>query len=170
MANMLTRRNAPSTQLSGRLEDWDPFERMRELMRWDPFQTLSGRWFGGDTGYVPSFDVREEKDAFSFKADLPGIKTENLEINVTGNRLTIGGTREEEQVSNESGSYYCRERSFGSFSRTFTLPDGVDADRIEAEMKDGVLTLRVPKAAELQPRRIPVKGASQQPQASQASH
>ncbi len=160
MANIISRRNAPPSQLAGRQSEWDPFERMRELMRWDPFQELSSRWFGGEPqSFMPSFDVREEKDAFVFQADLPGIPEENIDISLTGNRLSISGKREEEQVSSEAGPYYCRERSYGSFSRTFTLPEGADADRIEARMRDGVLSLRVPKAAEAQPKRIAVQGS-----------
>lgn len=156
MANIVPRRTAPSAPMARRFSEWDPFERMRELMQWDPFQDLPQRWFGAEAQFSPHFDVREEKDAFIFKADLPGFKDENVEINVTGNRLTIGGKREEEATS-DTGSYYCRERAYGSFSRSFTLPDGVNADQVEANMSDGVLTLRVPKAPEAQPKRIAVK-------------
>jgi len=159
MANIVTRRNQPAAPLSRRFGEWDPFERMRELMQWDPFQEMSGRWFGGDTQYAPTFDVKEEKDAFTFKADLPGFKQEDVDISITGNRLTISGKRDEE-VTNEAGSYYCRERLHGSFSRSFTLPDSGNADQIEASMNDGVLTLRVPKSAEAQPKRIAVKSSN----------
>jgi len=159
MANIVTRRNQPTAPLSRRFDEWDPFERMRELMQWDPFRDIPGRWFGGEAQYAPTFDVKEEKDGFTFKADLPGFKQEDVDISVTGNRLTISGKREEE-TSNESGSYYCRERSYGSFSRSFTLPDGGNTDQIEANMNDGVLTLRVPKSAEAQPKRIAVKSSN----------
>ena len=156
MANIVTRRNQPEAPLTRRFGEWDPFERMRELMQWDPFRDMSGRWFGADAQFAPTFDVREEKDAFTFKADLPGFKDQDVEINVTGNRLVISGKREEE-VTNDSGSYYCRERLHGSFSRSFTLPESANADQIEASMNAGVLTLRVPKSAEAQPKRIAVK-------------
>jgi HSP20 family protein len=159
MAN-ITRRDQPAT-LTRRFGEWDPFERMRELMQWDPFQDLPQRWFGGDLGasYTPRFDVREEKDAFVFNADVPGLKEDDVNISVTGNRLTVSGKREEETV-NESESYYCRERSYGSFARSFTLPDSVNADQIQATMKDGVLSLRVPKSPEAQPKRIPLKSGN----------
>lgn len=168
MANIATRRNqaAPITRRFG---EWDPFEQMRELMQWDPFQELPRRWLGGEGAevFTPTFDVREEKDAFVFKADLPGIKEKDVEISITGNRLTVSGKREQENVE-ERESYYCRERSYGSFSRTFTLPDSVDADKIEANMQDGVLTLRLPKSPEAQPKKIALKVGNAEEKSEQA--
>jgi HSP20 family protein len=159
MANIVTRRNpAP---LAARSPEGDPFESMRQLLQWDPFQELARR-FRGEAGggmFVPAFDVKEEKDAFVFKADLPGIRESDLDISVTGQRLSISGKREEETVSDQS-NYYCLERSYGSFSRTFTLPDSVNADQIQAEMRDGVLTLRVPKSPEAQPKKIAIRPGS----------
>lgn len=153
MANIVTRRNQPAP-MARRLGEWDPFERMRELMQWDPFQD-PWRWLGGErvAGYTPTFDVREEKDALVFKADLPGIKQEDIDISITGNRLTVSGKREEERVE-EGEAFNCRERSYGSFSRTFTLPDSIDPDHVQAEMHDGVLTLRLAKSPEAQPKKI----------------
>lgn len=157
MANIVTRRNQPAP-IARRFGEWDPFERMRELMQLDPFQDLPRRWLGGEAlnAYTPTFDVREENDAFVFKADLPGIKEEDIDISITGNRLTVSGKREDENID-EGESYYCRERSYGSFTRSFTLPDSVDADQIQAEMRDGVLGLRLPKSPEAQPKKIALK-------------
>lgn len=159
MANIVNQRG--QAPIARRPEEWDPFESMRQLMQWDPFQQLSRRWRSGEpmAGFVPAFDVKEEKDAFIFKADLPGIQEKDLDISITGNRLTIGGKRDEESTQ-ESANYYCSERSYGSFTRSFTLPDSVDADNVQAEMRDGVLTLRVPKSAEAQPKRIAVKSGN----------
>jgi HSP20 family protein len=89
---------------------------------------------------------------------LPGFREQDLDINVTGNRLVISGKREAEQVS-ESETYYCSERSAGAFTRSFTLPEGVNGDQIRAELKDGILTLSVPKNAGAQPKRITVQAA-----------
>ena len=153
MAN-ITRNPAP---LARRFGEWDPFERMRELMQWDPFQEMPRRWLGGEeSAYIPTFDVKEEKDAFVFKADLPGIKEQDVDVSITGNRLTVSGKRQEEKVD-ESESYYCRERSYGSFSRSFTLPDSVNSDQIQASMQEGVLSLRIPKSPEAQPKKIALK-------------
>jgi HSP20 family protein len=156
------RRNQPAP-LARAFGDWDPFERMRELMQWDLFSDLPRRWFGEDVSplYTPRFDVREEKDALVFKADLPGIKEEDVDVSITGNRLTVSGKREEEgEVVDESQSYYCRERSYGSFSRSFTLPEEVDADQVQASMKDGVLSLRIPKSPTAQPKKIQLKSGN----------
>ena len=138
--------------------EWNPWQRMRDLLQWDPFQEMRYWPTEQQAGFVPAFEVRETGDGFVFKADLPGIREEDLEIHITGNRLTIGGNREAEQ-RHEADRYYAYEVSYGSFSRSFTLPDGVDADHVKADLKNGVLTLHVPKKAEAQPRKIALGGA-----------
>jgi HSP20 family protein len=107
-------------------------------------------------GFAPSFDVRETKDAYVFTADLPGVKEGDLELSLTGNRLTLSGRREEEKREEED-RWFAYERSYGSFSRSFTLPEGVDPDHVQAELKDGVLRVSVPKKAEVKPRKIELK-------------
>lgn len=81
---------------------------------------------------------------------------------MTGNRLTIAGQRHEEQRE-EGERYYTYERSYGSFSRSFTLPEGIDSENVQGELKDGVLTVSVSKKPEVQPKRIPLKGAVEGP-------
>ncbi|HZH14137.1 MAG TPA: Hsp20/alpha crystallin family protein [Archangium sp.] len=135
----------------------DPFERMKELMGFDPFEQM-GRIVGGGEaplGFIPAFEVKETKDSYIFKADLPGVKEGDLDITLTGDRLTISGKRETEKEE-DSDRFYAYERSYGSFSRSFTLPEGVDANNVNAELKDGVLHLRLPKQPEMQPKRIQV--------------
>lgn len=131
---------------------WDPFEMMREMLRWDPFETRLNM----PAVWTPAFEVKETKDAFVFKADVPGLKEENLEISVTGNRLTVAGKREEEKRE-ENDRLYTYERTYGTFTRTFTLPDGVDLEHVNAELKEGVLTLHLPKLPEIQPKKIELK-------------
>lgn len=133
----------------------DPFEQMRELLRTEPMALLGGMMPGIQEGFalVPEFDVKETKDAYVFKADLPGVKEEDVDISITGQQLSISGEREEEKRE-EGERYFAYERSHGSFSRSFTVPEGVDAEHVNAEMKDGVLTLVVPKKPEVQARRI----------------
>lgn len=136
---------------------WDPFELMQDFMRWDPFREMSRRVLGEEAlGFVPSFEVKETKDSFVFKADLPGVKEGDLDVSLTGNRLTVSGRRQEENRE-EGEQFFTYERSYGSFSRSFTLPDGVDGDHIQAELKEGVLTLVVPKKPEVQSKRIALK-------------
>ena len=155
MADLTVRHNARA--LPQRRTGWDPFEQMQELMGFDPFEQfgrlLSGR--GEGLQFMPAFEVKETKDAFVFKADLPGVDEKDLDISVTEDRITVSGKRESEQ-RNEGERFFTYERQYGAFSRAFTLPEGVNADGVNAELKDGVLTLRLPKRPESQPRRITV--------------
>src|SRR5262249_12351028 len=115
----------------------DPFGLATDLSLWEPVQRL-GRVF------TPSFEVRDTADAFVIKADVPGMSSENIEISLTGNRLTVSGQREQE-AQEETETCYALERSYGSFGRTFILPESSDLEHINAELKDGVLTLVIPK-------------------------
>lgn len=134
----------------------DPFTAsMRELLRWDPFRELSNPTEGLD--FMPSFEVKETPNTYVFKADLPGIKEEDLNVELTGNRLTIGGKRESEKKE-DNESYHLYERSFGSFSRSFTLPEEVNSNKVDANLQHGVLTVTVLKSPEAKPQKIHVKG------------
>ena len=144
--------NAPSNAIS----PFDPFRTMRELMRFDPFAEMSTMNVGQALQFNPDFEVKETREGYQFRADLPGIKEKDLEISMTGNRLSVSGHREAEK-RDESDRYYLYERSYGSFTRSFTLPDGIDSTKIAAELKDGVLTLMVPRRPETQPRKITVR-------------
>jgi HSP20 family protein len=160
MANIVRRNERESRDITPRrgyvdpVQRLDPFRIMGELLRWDPFADFErfGQASGGP-GFLPPVDVRETADAFVFRADLPGVKEDDVEISLTGNRLTINGQRQEE-TREEGSRYHSYERSYGSFSRSFTLPDGADADSVRADMKDGVLDITVPKRPEVKPRRI----------------
>ena len=133
---------------------------MQDLMRWDPFQELSrGMPSGEGMGFVPTFEVKETKDSYVFKADLPGVKESDVDISLTGNRLTVSGHRQEERKE-EGETFYAYERSYGTFSRSFTLPEGIDHENVQAELKDGVLHVAVPKKPEVQPKRIQLKGGT----------
>jgi len=136
---------------------------MQELMGWDPLEVMN-QWLtgGGREGgltFVPAFEVKETKDAFIFKADLPGVDEKDLEVTITGDRIVVSGKREFEK-RDESDRFYTYERSYGSFSRAFTLPEGVNPDAVNADLKNGVLTLTLPKRPEIHPRRIQVGAGS----------
>jgi HSP20 family protein len=134
----------------------DPWERLvRTFFGADPFRELAPL-ASFERAFVPAFEIKETKEGYLFKADVPGVKDSDIEVTVAGNRLTIKGKREEEKRQ-DTDTYYCYERSYGSFTRSFTLPEGCDGSRAHAEMKDGVLTLLVPKTPEAQPKRIEVK-------------
>ncbi|HEY3820164.1 MAG TPA: HSP20 family small heat-shock protein [Polyangiaceae bacterium] len=137
---------------------WDPWRTMRAMLSWDPFREISPYQAVEERtlSFSPAFDVKESKEAYVFKADLPGIREKDLEVTITGNRLSIGGKREEEKEE-KSDRYYAYERSYGSFSRSFTLPDGIDGEHLRASLDQGVLTISVPKKPEMQPKKIAVK-------------
>jgi HSP20 family protein len=139
----------------------DPFQLMREMMT-NPFRMFSLSPWGGmgrDAGWNPQFEVRETEDAFVFKADVPGIRDEDLEITLTGNQLQISGKREYEQEQNE-GRFHTFERSYGSFSRSFQLPESADLDNIRSDLKGGELTLVVPKQPGASPQRRKIQVGS----------
>jgi HSP20 family protein len=98
-----------------------------------------------------ALDVAESENEYMVKASLPGIDLNDLEITYTNNTLTIKGEVREEQELEEA-RYHLRERSYGSFARSITLPAGVESDKIEANYEAGVLTLRLPKAEEIKPK------------------
>ncbi|HXJ23311.1 MAG TPA: HSP20 family small heat-shock protein [Polyangia bacterium] len=139
----------------------DPFRIMREMLRWDPYREIESVFAGQERGheraFAPTFEVKETKDAYVFRADLPGVKDSDLEISLTGNRLQVSGRREQERHE-QGDTFYASERSYGGFTRAFTLPDGIDGENVAADLKNGVLTLSVPKKPEVQPRKVVVNG------------
>lgn len=134
---------------------WDPMRLMRDLMGWDPFREMMPLGPQGTAGFMPSFEVKETAEGYSFKADLPGVKESDVEVTLNNNRLTISGKREAEKKE-KTDTYYTYERSYGSFSRSFTLPAGADQNAVHADLKDGVLNVVVKKTAEAKPKKIPV--------------
>lgn len=137
--------------------EWDPLRAMREMFRWDPFRAMAPMLTAmpGTLEWQPSFDVTETVDAYVFKADIPGVKKDDLEITATGNRIEISGKRDVETETKHE-KLYAYERQFGTFSRTFTLPDGVDIAHARSELKDGVLTLAIPKLIGAYATKIPI--------------
>jgi HSP20 family protein len=105
---------------------------------------------------VPAIDIYQTPNEFVVKASLPGTKPEDVDIDITGNTLTIKGeTKAEQEIKKED--YLYQERRYGSFSRSLVLPSGLQADKTEATMENGILTLTIPKAEEAKPKAIKVK-------------
>lgn len=129
----------------------DPYSLARELLNWDPFFTARPA-----SAFAPAFEVKETTDSFVLKADLPGVEEKDLDISVHNGVLSVSGSRQAEERK-EGESYAIYERQYGSFSRSFALPDMADGDRIEANLANGVLTLTVAKKAEAKPRKIAIK-------------
>jgi HSP20 family protein len=132
----------------------EPFGLVRNLLRWDPFREQDLN-IDFQPGFLPSFDIQETPEAYLFEGDIPGISKDDLDINLVGNRLTIAGKREAKSRK-EGDTYFTMERSFGAFTRSFTLPEGVDGGKVQADLKDGVLMITIPKVPEVQPKKISV--------------
>jgi HSP20 family protein len=111
----------------------------------------------GMSNWSPAVDIREDEKELTFEFELPGIKAENVEITADNGVLTVRGEKQGERNENE-GRFHVVERSYGSFTRSFQLPQGLDDDQIEASFENGVLQVRIPKAALPQPRKIQIKG------------
>ena len=147
---LVTRNNSNDSSSPARYAR-DPFQVARELLSWDPFS--GGRQV---SAYVPAFEVKETNEAFMLKADVPGVAEPDLDIAVHNSILTVSGTRHAEERK-EGDSFALYERQYGSFSRSFSLPDTADGERIEAKLDSGVLTLMIWKKAEAKPRKIALK-------------
>ena len=137
---------------------WDPFREMTQVQ--SQFNRLEDQvWGGRQESWMPAVDVFDTKDAVVLKAELAGMDPDDIEIEVEDNVLTITGERKfEERV--DDARYYRVERRFGSFQRSLALPQGVKPEEIQAAYEDGILEVRVPKAAAEQPRRIEVRAAA----------
>lgn len=162
MANLIRREsNQQPARNRGRddgldpFRGWNPFRMMDAMLSWDPFREIAGPWSRQTEMFLPRFDVKETKDGFFFRADIPGVKERDLEISLVGNTLTVSGKREDEH-NEESDQYHASERSYGQFTRSFSLPESADLENIEADIKEGVLKIHLPKRPEVQPRKIAV--------------
>jgi len=152
MANLIRRDNREVGRQEGSEQRWDPFRMMDTLLRWDPFRWDNGLVARGGE-FVPRFDIKETKNTYVLKADLPGVREEDVQVSLNGNLLAVSGKREEEH-RDEGEQYYAVERTYGTFSRSFALPDGIDGDTISADLKGGVLSIQIPKRPEAQPKKI----------------
>ncbi len=144
------------TQLTRRT----PNRTVRDLQREvdSIFDQFFGRGSDDDTSTVwaPRTDLSETDDAFRIRLDVPGMTKDDIAINLQNNTLTVSGERSSERQ--EDGEEYVRvERAFGNFHRTFTLPDAVDPDRVEATYDEGVLTINVPKTEKSTRRQIEIQ-------------
>jgi HSP20 family protein len=140
---------------------WDPVRDLDSLQ--DDMNRLFDRFFGdrpGDGGsqarrWMPAMDLAETENDLVLRADLPGMSEDDIDIEVKDGVLTVSGERKAEQEEKGEG-YHRVERAFGTFSRSLSLPDGVDPDKVEAKFEDGVLEVRIPKPAETKPTRVQI--------------
>ncbi len=156
MANIAIRNEKP-VQIAPMLDIPEPMEMFRDFFRFNPFREMARYMPAEVMSFNPVFEVRESKDRFIFVADVPGLKESEIEISLAGNRLLIAGVRKQEKVD-EGEAYFAAERAYGAFQRSFTLPEGVDVEHVAADLKDGVLTIVVPKLPEMKAKKIHIKG------------
>jgi len=146
----------PVRFVQSRLSDVLP-DSVNGLARWtrDLDQVFDGV-FGSVVGSAFPVDVRQEGDDWLIEAELPGLHKEDIEITVENGVLTIAGEINKAKEREEAGYHVC-ERRYGKFSRSFKLPSSADGEQVNANLQDGILTLRIPTRAEAKPRRIAVK-------------
>ena len=141
---------------------WSPFRHLSTLrdeidrLFDSPLNALTSNSQQFLSGWLPSIDLYEERDHLMLKAELPGMKKEDIDISLHGDVLTLSGERKEEKEY-EQAETYRSERFLGKFQRTFTLPVAVDASKVQASYKDGILTVQLPKSEEAKPKQIEVK-------------
>ena len=146
-------------QTMGYLSELRPFGRRG----WPDAEDLFGRFFAPAAPrasrkeeWMPRVDIVEKTEAYLITAEVPGIDPKEIDVTLSGDTLTIRGERTMEEKS-EGDHQHASERIFGAFERTFSFPAPVSADGVEAETKNGVITIRVPKSREAQPRKIQIK-------------
>ena len=170
----VTTEEKPATPAATAMQAWRPFESLRrevdrlfEDFTLNPFRLplrrpafdLEPFWQPDSWVAMPAMDLVERHEAFEMTAELPGLDEKNIEVNVANGVLTVKGQKEEDKVEKKE-DFHLRERRFGSFSRSVRVPDMVDADKIEASFKNGVLKVTLPKKPEAQKpvKKIEVKG------------
>ena len=146
------------------LARWRPFREMMNLREemdrlMEEAFDLSGSQHSGATSWGLSLDVAEDEDHFIVKASIPGVNPDDIDVTIRENVLTVQGEVTADDTIKEN-QYHLRERRYGMFARSITLPVPVVADDIEATYEHGVLTLHIPKAEEVKPRRIQIKANS----------
>lgn len=141
---------------------WNPFEEFENMLERYSKSGASniGKQLNTDMSFAdwsPSVDIEEEDDKYLIKADLPGVDKENIDVKLENGVLSIRGEKTTESETGKGTKRHRTERFHGSFARSFTLPEAVKADQVEASYKDGVLSLVIPKQDEIKPKSIDIK-------------
>jgi len=152
---MLLRRTTDWPTLGG-TSPFEELERMRRQMDWLSGGLSRGLFGQSAAGVFPLMNVTEDKDNYYVRAELPGLKANELDISITGDTLSISGERKL-PAEDEKAQYHRREREAGRFSRIVSLPAQIDAGKVDARCTDGVLTVTLPKAEAAKPKQIAVK-------------
>jgi len=141
------------------LNNWSPFDELNRMRR-DMERLTEGisRGFthGSNAGVFPLMNLTEDNDAYYIRAELPGMKPDEIELSVTGDSVSISGERKIADEHNDA-KYHRRERESGKFNRILSLPGPVNAEKVDASSVDGVLTIKLPKSEAAKPRQITIK-------------
>lgn len=141
------------------LNNWSPFDelsRMRRDMERLTEGISRGYTPGSSAGVFPLMNLTEDSDAYYVRAELPGMKSDEIELSVTGDSMSISGERKIADENNDA-KYHRRERESGKFNRILTLPGPVNVEKVDASSVDGVLTIKLPKSEAAKPRQIAIK-------------
>jgi HSP20 family protein len=141
---------------------WNPFEEFENLL--DRYNKSGGKniskQYGTDLSFAdwaPSVDIEEAEDKYVIKADLPGVDKKDINVKLENGVLSIRGEKRTEKETGKGTKRHRTERFHGTFARSFTLPEAVKSDKVDASYKDGVLLLAIPKAEEAKPKSIDIK-------------
>lgn len=141
---------------------WNPFEEFENLL--DRYNKSGGKSLGKQyntdlsfADWAPSVDIEEAEDKYVIKADLPGVDKKDIDVKLENGVLSIRGEKQTEKETGKGTKRHRTERFHGTFARSFTLPDAVKAEKVDASYKDGVLALTIPKAEEAKPKSIDIK-------------
>ncbi|HKJ51431.1 MAG TPA: Hsp20/alpha crystallin family protein [Gammaproteobacteria bacterium] len=144
------------------MQVWNPFQEFENLL--ERYSKGGGTRLGKhlDTemsfaDWAPSVDIEESEDKYVIKADLPGVDKKDIDVKLENGVLSIRGEKQVEKETGKDTRHHRRERFYGTFARSFTLPDAVNADAVDASYRDGVLSLHIPKKEEAKPRAIDIK-------------
>ncbi len=143
------------------LVKWHPYRQLRHRHNyWDSFMNdfFGDNWseHGIHASHTPAVDIKEDNDQFTLVADLPGMSKKDIKINIKDNVLKISGDRKQE-IKDDSDNYHFSERRHGSFDRSFSLPETVKENDINAKFKDGVLSINIPKIEEVKSSEVEIK-------------
>jgi HSP20 family protein len=143
------------------MQVWNPFQEFENLLsRYNKGTSGSGTQLSNDLSFAdwaPSCDIEEQEDRYVIKADLPGVDKKDIDVKLENGVISIRGEKQTEKETGKGTKRHRTERFHGSFARSFTLPDAVKDERVEANYKDGVLSLVIPKAEEAKPKSIDIK-------------
>ena len=144
------------------MQVWNPFQEFKNLL--ERYTKGGGSRLGKQLNtemsfadWAPSVDIEETEDKYVIKADLPGVDKKDIDVKLENGVLSIRGEKQVEKETGKDTRHHRRERFYGTFARSFTLPDAVDADAVDASYRDGVLSLHIPKKEEAKPRAIDIK-------------